>query len=161
MTMRKIDWRIILEAPFAPTPDETILIALRLAGLRKGEQFYDLGSGDGRVLIAASKDFGAASVGFEVQHEMVEETMAMIHDAGLETMVTVLERDFFYEDLSKADVVFLYQTPSVLTAIAKKLVRELRSGSRIIAFRYPIKGWTSEIFGRDSSKHEIFLYRIP
>jgi len=159
--MGNIDWRLILAAPYAPTPEDTVSKALRLASLKKGELLYDLGCGDGRVLIAAARDFGARAVGFEIQHELVEEARVKIHGAGLDDVAHVLERDFFNEDLSEADVVFLYLTPSVTKALAEKLCRELKAGSRIVAYRYPIREWTPHAFDLDSSDHGLFLYRLP
>ena len=158
---RRIDWRLILAAPYAPTPEDAVSAALRLASLRKGELLYDLGCGDGRILITAARDFGARVIGFEIQHKLAEEARARIHDAGLEGMAVVLERDFFKEDLSEADVVFLYLTPSVTVALAEKLSRELKDGSRIVAYRYPVQGWTPGAIDLDPSGHSLFLYRLP
>jgi len=157
---RHTEWRI-LEAPYAPTPEDAVSTALKLASLKKGELLYDLGCGDGRVLFTAARDFCARAVGFEIQHKLVEEARARIHEAGLEDVAVILERDFFNMDLSDADVVFVYLTPSVMMALGDKLRRELKDDSRVVAYRYPIRGWAFCSFGSDSSGHGLFLYRIP
>jgi cyclopropane fatty-acyl-phospholipid synthase-like methyltransferase len=161
MNERPIDWRLLLEAPYAPTPEDAVSAALRFASLREGELVYDLGCGDGRVLITAARDFSAKAVGFEIQRELVEEARARIRNAGLDGVAVVLERDFFKEDLSEAHMVFVYLTPNVTEALGKKLRRELKDGARVVAYRYPVKGWTPHAIDSDSSGQVLFLYRLP
>jgi len=157
---RSIDWRLPLEAPFAPTPEEAISVALKLAGLREGELLYDLGCGDGRVLIKAVKEFGATAVGFEVQRKLVEEAKKRIRKAGVKGRAKAFKKDFFKEDLSAADVIYAYSYPPTMEALAEKLCRELKHGSRVVTYRYPIQNWIPHRVGACSG-HSIFLYRLP
>jgi len=156
----RLDWRLPLNAPFAPTPEETVTRALRLAGLREGELLYDLGCGDGRVLIKAVKEFGAIALGFEVQRKLVEEAKARIRVAGVKKWVKVYKKDFFEEDLSAADMVYVYLYPPMMGALAEKLRKELKRGSRVVSYRYPIQNWVPYRVGA-SPEHSIFLYRLP
>ena len=158
MTDREINWRLVLEAPYAPTPENDVEVALKLASLKKGELLYDLGCGDGRVIITAAKNFGAQAIGFEIQDELIEEALMKIHEAGLDNVASVLKRDFFCENLSDADVVFLFLTPSILDAVADKLGKELRHCSRVVAYRYPLKKWMPSISVSTQSGHSLFLY---
>ena len=155
------DWRLLLTAPYAPTPEDSIVVALRLAALKGGELLVDLGCGDGRVLITAVRDFGAKANGYEIQHKLVEDARRRIQSAGLFSDIQIFENDFFNEDLSGADVVFTYLTPQVGPALASKLGGELRSGSRVVAYRYPIRSWKPETITSDSSGKGLFLYAMP
>jgi SAM-dependent methyltransferase len=140
-----VDWRLVLAAPYAPTPEDIIPDALRLASLKKNEILYDLGCGDARVLIIASRAFGAKAIGFEIQHELAQEARAKIQGQGLDNdHAKVLEKDFFDEDLRDADVVFIYLTPTVLKPLGEKLRSELSERARVVAYRYPIQTWTAQ-----------------
>jgi precorrin-6B methylase 2 len=159
MTAKDINWRLVLEAPYAPTPENEVEVALKLASLKKGELLYDLGCGDGRVIITAAKNFGSQAIGFEIQDELIDEALVKIHEADLDNVAFVLKRDFFCENLSKADVVFLYLAPSILGAVADKLGKELGYSSRVVVYRYPLKEWTPSISVFTQSGHGLFLYR--
>jgi tRNA A58 N-methylase Trm61 len=161
MVDENIDWRLVLAAPYAPTPEDDVETALKLASLKKGELLYDLGCGDGRVIITAAKDFGSPAIGFEIQDELIDEASRKIHEAGLDNVISVFKRDFFHENLSNADVVFLYLTPSILGPVSDKLGKELKHGSRVIAYRYPVKEWIPTISVLTQSAHGIFLYLLP
>jgi len=114
---------------------------LVLAELKSGENFYDLGSGDGRTVIMAAKDFGAKAVGVELREDLAKRALSNINELGLETQVQILQNDIFKVDLSPADVVFLYLTTSANEKIKPKLESELRPGSRIVSHDYEILGW--------------------
>ena len=114
---------------------------LILAELKPGEILYDLGSGDGRAVIMAAKDFGAKSVGVELREDLAKRALNNIHEHGLETKVQILQNDIFKIDLSPADVVFLYLTTSANEKVKPKLEAELRSGARIVSHDYEILGW--------------------
>jgi SAM-dependent methyltransferase len=159
-----IDWRHVLAAPYAPTPEDIIPDALKLASLKKNEILYDLGCGDARVLVIASKTFGAKAIGFEIQHELAQEARARIHGEGLNKDDTkVLEKDFFDEDLSDADVVFIYLTPMVLKPLGEKLRSELSKRARVVAYRYPIQTWTAqgELVHPNGSRSYLYADTVP
>ena len=124
---------------FAPTPMPVVQEMLRLANLSADQKLYDLGSGDGRILIGAARDYGTASVGFEIDPRLIELSLQKAQVAGVQSLVQVRADDLFSADLSDADVVTLYLSP----AMNRKLVAQLmvmRPGARIISHQYPLPG---------------------
>jgi len=130
-------------APFVATPMPVVCQMLILSELKSGETFYDLGSGDGRTVIMAAKDFGAKSVGVELREDLAKRALSNINELGLETKVQILQNDIFKVDLSPADVVFLYLTTSANEKIKPKLEAELKPGARVVSHDYEILGWKS------------------
>ena len=128
-------------APFVATPTPVVRQMLILAELKSGEILYDLGSGDGRAVIMAAKDFGAKSVGVELREDLVKRALSNIHELSLETKAQVFQNDIFKVDLSQADVVFLYLTTSANEKVKPKLETELKPGARIVSHDYEILGW--------------------
>ena len=128
-------------APFVATPMPVVRQMLILAELKTGEMLYDLGSGDGRAVIMAAKDFGAKSVGVELREDLVKRALSNIHELGIETKAQILQNDIFKVDLSQADVVFLYLTTSANEKIKPKMETELKPGARIVSHDYEILGW--------------------
>ena len=128
-------------APFVATPTPVVRQMLVLAELKPGEILYDLGSGDGRAVIMAAKDFGAKSMGVELREDLVKRALSNIHELGLETKAQILQNDIFKVNLSQADVVFLYLTTSANEKVKPKLETELKPGARIVSHDYEILGW--------------------
>jgi predicted RNA methylase len=114
---------------------------LRLAELKPGEVFFDLGAGDGRTVIMAAKAFGARSVGVEMREDLAKRAMNVIQDNGLSDRVTIVNGDMFKVDLSSADVVFLYLTTSANEKIKSKMEAELKAGVRVVSHDYEVLGW--------------------
>jgi len=130
-------------APFVATPMPVVRQMLILAELKPEETFYDLGSGDGRAVIMAAKDFGAKSVGVELREDLAKRALSNISELGIETRAQILQNDIFKVDLSPADVVFLYLTTSANEKIKPKLEAELKAGARVVSHDYEILGWKS------------------
>ena len=128
-------------APFVPSPVLVIQHMLKLADLRAGEVFFDLGSGDGRTVIMAAKAFGARAVGVELREDLAKKALSTIHDNGLANRVTIVNGDMFGVNLSSADVVFLYLTTSANEKIRGKMEAELKKGVRVVSHDYEIVGW--------------------
>ena len=128
-------------APFVATPTPVVRQMLILAELKPGETLYDLGSGDGRTVIMAAKDFGAKSVGVELREDLVKRALSNIQEFGLEKEAQILQKDIFKVNLSQADVVFLYLTTSANEKVRPKLETELKPGARVISHDYEILGW--------------------
>jgi len=128
-------------APFVASPTPVVRQMLILAELKPGETLFDLGSGDGRAVIMAAKDFGARSVGVELREDLVKRALSNIHELGLETKAHILQNDIFKVDLSEADVVFLYLTTSANEKVKPKLETELKPGVRIVSHDYEVLGW--------------------
>ncbi len=151
--------------PFVPIPEDVIPEMLSLASLKPNERLVDLGSGDGRIVIAAAKLFGANAVGVDVRGALVKECRRRVREMGLSGRVKVLRRNFRDVSLRKADVVALYLSSYTLGLLASKFTRELRRGSRVVTFDFPIFGWKS---ARELSftpkgwrkAHPIYLYLV-
>ena len=149
--------------PFVPTPEDIIPTMLELASLKPGETVFDLGSGDGRLVIAAARDFHAKVVGVELRRRLVRETRRKVREMGLSANVTITCRNFKKVNLRKADVLALYLSSYTLNLLAPKLAKELRLGTRIVNFEYPISDWKPareiEVIPRGWKKpHSIYLY---
>jgi predicted RNA methylase len=138
---------------------------LELAEVKKTDLVYDLGSGDGRILIAAAKAFGSKAVGVELDWELVKQSREAAKQAGVEKLVTFEHGDLFEADFSRADVVAVYLLPTVLEKLVPKL-NKLKLGSRVVAHAFAIPGIkpakvievTSE---EDDVKRKVFLYTVP
>lgn len=127
--------------PFGPTPHEVVAQMIKMAKVTKDDVVYDLGSGDGRIPIAAAKQAGARGVGIELRSELVEESRETAEREGVADRVKFVEADFFANDLSDATVVMLYLYPRTLLKLRSKLLSELPVGARIVAYNYGIEGW--------------------
>ena len=114
---------------------------LRLAELKPGEVLFDLGAGDGRIVMMAAKTFGARGVGVELREDLAKKAMSTIQDNQLGDRVTIVNGDMFGVNLTSADVVFLYLTTSANEKIRPKLEQELKKGVRVVSHDYEIIGW--------------------
>jgi predicted RNA methylase len=114
---------------------------LILADLKPGEVLYDLGSGDGRAVIMAAKDFGATSVGVELRDDLAKRALDSIQKLDLSKNTCIIQKDIFTVNLSEANVVFLYLTTSANEKIKPKLEAELNPGTRVVSHDYEILGW--------------------
>jgi predicted RNA methylase len=128
-------------APFVATPTPVVRQMLILAELKPGEVLYDLGSGDGRAVIMAAKDFGAKSVGIELRDDLAKRALSSIEKLDLKEKPQIIQKDIFNVNLSSANVVFLYLTTSANEKIKPKLEAELKSGTRVVSHDYEILGW--------------------
>ena len=128
-------------APFVATPTPVVRQMLILADLKPGEILYDLGSGDGRAVIMAAKDFGAKSVGVELRDDLAKRALSSIQKLDLNEKTQIIQKDIFTVNLSSANVVFLYLTTSANEKIKPKLEAELKPGTRVVSHDYEILGW--------------------
>jgi len=147
-------------APHVPSSEEAVRKMLELAELKNGEQLYDLGSGDGRIIIMAAKEFGARAVGVELREDLVQHTRKKIEELGLMDMVRVVHGDLMQVNIEPADVVTLYLTTSANEKVAPKLQKELRPGARVVSFCFKMPGW-EPTKTMDLDTRTIFLYTIP
>ena len=136
---------------------------LEAAHVRAGETVYDLGSGDGRILISAVQKFGARAVGIEIDPDQVEKARHRIHALGLDDRITVLHASALRADLSAADVVTLYFLTSTNEKLKPNLEKCLKPGTRVVSNQFPIKGWRPSeavIVKMGSVEHTIYVYRM-
>jgi len=144
--------------PWFPTHYARIRKALKMAGVRPGEVVYDLGAGDGRVLILAAREFGAKAVGIEISpvHCLEAWIKARLNRVG--ARVTVRLGNFYTADLAKADVVFAYMTSSQAPRLRPYLESSLKPGARVVTISFDFDGWQPLEFDRENL---LFLYRMP
>lgn len=130
--------------PYVPTPWEIVDDMLKLADIRAGDMVYDLGSGDGRLVIAAARRYGARGVGVELQTTLVDLARMEAKREGVDDRVKFVQGDLFQTDLSEANVVTLYLLPRFVTRLVPKLREELRPGARIVSHDYPLSPWPAD-----------------
>jgi SAM-dependent methyltransferase len=128
-------------APFVETPTEVVDRMLELAGVTEGDVVYDVGSGDGRIVLAAARKYGARGVGIELDARLVALARAHARLEGLDRLVTFIHQDALSVDLSPATVVTLYLGNEANLLFRPKLWRELRPGSRVVSHQYHMGDW--------------------
>jgi len=137
---------------------------LAIAAVKKGDVVYDLGSGDGRVVIAAAKKYGVKAVGFEIDPGLVKLAQENVRQQGVEKLVEIRQQDFMTADLSKATVVTLYLSYDGNAALQPKLMHELRPGARVVSYTFDMPGWEPKVMEsyRDTAgvTHLLYLWRI-
>jgi SAM-dependent methyltransferase len=145
--------------PFVPTPQEVVDKMIELAGVKKGDVVYDLGSGDGRIVITAAKK-GARAVGFDVDGDLVKESRENIGKAGLEKMAEIKQQDILTVDLSPATVVTMYLLPDVNLKLKPNLLKQLKPGSRVVSHAFDMGDWKPDKTERVNGR-TIYLWTIP
>ena len=151
-------------APFVPTPQEVVEKMLQVANVKKDDVVYDLGCGDGRIIITAAQMFGAHSVGVELDPDLFKRTQDRIHELKLQDRVRVIHGNLLEVDLSPANVVTLYLLTNSNTKLKPNLEKYLKRGSRVVSHDFQIIGWTPtkvEKLTRGSRTYTIYLYEIP
>jgi len=126
---------------FVPTPPDVVDAMLKMAKVTANDVVYDLGSGDGRILIAAAKTYGARGVGIDIDPERVREATANARSNNVGDKVTFRQEDLFTADISPATVVTLYLSPTVNWRLAGKLMKELKPGTRIVSHAFDLGEW--------------------
>jgi cyclopropane fatty-acyl-phospholipid synthase-like methyltransferase len=138
--------------PFVPSPQEVVDKMLDLAGVKSGDLLYDLGSGDGRIVISAARR-GAKAVGFEIDGDLVKDSRANIQKAGVQNLAEIRHQDIRTVDFTPATVVTLYLLPDVNLQLMPSLRSQLRPGSRLISHAFDMGDWqpdeTVEVLGRN------------
>lgn len=152
------------DVPDVRTPLVVVNEMLRLAGVSAGDVVYDLGSGDGRIVIAAARDRGARGVGFEIDPALVAESTDRARRLGLADRVSFLQQDLFEADLRPATVVTLYLSADLNRRLRPKLQSELRPGSRIVSHSFDMGDWvpaqTLQVSSNEGS-HTLYLWIVP
>jgi len=152
-------------APYYPTPQTIVEKMLQLAGLKAGEKVYDLGSGDGRIVIMAAQKFHAEAIGIEIEPKMVKDSIARIRKLGLEKTARIVQGDLLQQNYSSADVVTVYLLPEAIDGKVQPLLdRQLKKGARVVAHDFEFRNWTPEKVDNiaddgEGRSHAIYLYR--
>jgi SAM-dependent methyltransferase len=149
---------------YEPTPPEVVDAMLELARVGDRDIVYDLGSGDGRIVIAAARK-GARAVGIEHDPGLVERARRDAKAAGLGERTRFVQQDLFHADIRSATVVMLYLLPEVNLALRPKLLRDLAPGTRVVSHSHDMGDWlpeqTREVTARDGKVHRIHLWTLP
>jgi SAM-dependent methyltransferase len=148
------------QVSFVPTPSELVTAIVELAKVTKDDIVYDLGCGDGRIVIAAAKQFGARGVGIDIDPQRIEEAVVRASEEGVSERVSFRQLDMFEADLHDATVVTLYLLPAVNIELRSLLLAQLRPGTRIASLEFNMGDWrpaeTREVDGR-----RIYLWIVP
>jgi SAM-dependent methyltransferase len=130
-----------LDAPYVPTPQVVVDHMLELAGVKPGDRVIDLGSGDGRLVIAAARKYGANGIGIEIDPRLVQRSNEAARRAGLADRVKFLQQDLFETDFSEANVLTLYLLPDVNLALRPKILADMKPGARVVSHDYGMREW--------------------
>ncbi len=149
---------------FVPTPERVVEEMLRVAKIGKDDLIYDLGCGDGRIVISAAQQMGSRGVGIDIDPQRIEESKRNATKAGVEHLVHFLEEDLFQSDFSEATVVTLYLLPMLNLQLRPKLLKELRPGTRIVSHDFGMNEWlpdqkTLVVVGE--RHHWVYYWTVP
>lgn len=149
---------------YYPTPPETVAEMLRMAKIKKGDVLYDLGSGDGRIPIAAAREYGIRAVGIEIDPKLVTEAEEKARQANVAGLVRFRNENMFRFDVSEATIVTLYLSERLNVLLRPKLLRELRPGSRILSHDFRMGDWKPEQSVRvpwGKLYRTVYLWTVP
>jgi predicted RNA methylase len=150
---------------FVPTPQEVVDKMLEVAQVKKGDVLYDLGCGDGRIVVTAAKKFGIRAIGFDVDPQRIKEARENVERNGVGNLVTIRQADIFEQDLRGASVVTLYLLPELNVRLMPQL-KQLKEGSRIVSHDFDMRGAKPKkvinVKGDDQqSEHTVYLWTVP
>lgn len=146
------------DVPFVPTPQVVVDEMLRLSGVGPGDVVYDLGSGDGRIVITAAAKFGAQAVGVELDEHLIYQSEESARQANVLERVKFLQQDFFKTDFSKATVVTMYLLPGVMKRLRERML-QLRPGTRLVAHDFDFEDWRPD--RKVTIRKNVFLWIVP
>ena len=157
------------DVPYVPTTEAAVQEMLKLAGVKKSDVVYDLGCGDGRIVIAAAKNFGARGVGIDINPVRIAEAKENARTAGVEKLVRFEENDLFLADIHEATVVTLFLLPQINLKLRPKLLQDLKPGTRIVSNTFDMDDWKAEkevTVGGDDADYEplsrkLYLWTVP
>ena len=157
-----------VDVPYVPTTEAAVNAMLKLADVKKTDIVYDLGCGDGRIVIAAAKEFGARGVGIDINPERIQEAEENAKKAGVTNLVRFEENDLFDADIHEATVVTLFLLNSVNLKLRPKLLKDLKPGTRIVSNTFGMGDWKpyKELTLADTAddyglSHNFFLWIVP
>jgi 16S rRNA A1518/A1519 N6-dimethyltransferase RsmA/KsgA/DIM1 with predicted DNA glycosylase/AP lyase activity len=152
-------------APYYPTPATIVEKMLQLGGLKAGEKMFDLGSGDGRIVIMAAQKFHADAIGVELDKDLCAQSLAKIQKLGLDKNAHIVNGDLLKQNYGSADLVTVYLLPeSIDSKVQPLLDKQLKKGARVVAHDFEFKNWTPEKVENvaddgEGRSHTLFLYR--
>jgi ubiquinone/menaquinone biosynthesis C-methylase UbiE len=150
-------------APYLPSPQVVVERMLEAAQIKPGEVVYDLGSGDGRIVITAAQKFKAHAVGVEISDALCKSTLKKLNLLGLTSQVKIIHGSALKVDLSPADVVTLYLLTSSNARLKPNLEKYLKPTARVVSLNFGMPGWTAsrkEVVHADRQTHTIYVYEM-
>ncbi|EZQ06990.1 50S ribosomal protein L11 methyltransferase [Candidatus Acidianus copahuensis] len=154
----------IPHVPYVPTPERVVRKMLEIAKAGPEDVIYDLGCGDGRIVVTAAKDFNVKkAVGIDINDERIKEATDNAKNNGVEGKVKILKANFFETDLSEATVVTMFLLTNVNEMLKPKLEKELKPGTRVVSHEFEMRGWTpKEVIKVEDGNmnHIVYLYII-
>ena len=157
-----------IDVPYVPTTEGAVKAMLKLADVKNSDIVYDLGCGDGRIVIAAAKEYGAHGVGIDINPERIQEAEGNARNAGVEKLVRFEENDLFEADIHGASVVTLFLLSSVNLKLRPKLLKDLKPGTRIVSNTFDMGDWKPDkeltldnSLDEEGLSHKFFLWIVP
>jgi precorrin-6B methylase 2 len=157
-------WDYQYDVPYVPTPHEVVYEMLKIANVGNNDYLYDLGCGDGRIVITAVKDTGCRGVGIDIDPLRIEESKNNAAKAGMTDKVKFLQQDLFEADFSKATVLTLYLLQTVNLELRPKILRVLKPGTRIVSHDFSMKDWEADKFTEvklERRTHSVYFWIVP
>lgn len=147
---------------YVPTSPEMVDVMLKMADVKPGEMVYDLGCGDGRIVVTAARDFGARGIGVDIDPERIRESRQNVRDAKVGDRVQIKYADLFEMDFSDADVVALYLLPALNLRLRPRILNELRPGTRIVSNSFDMDDWRPDQQEEDpSTGQSMYFWVVP
>ncbi len=161
----KIKWMRNPDVVYVGTPYDLVSKMLKMARVKKGDLVYDLGCGDGRMLILSAQKYGTRGVGYDIDPERVTEARENVERNQVEKLVKIIQADIFTLDLRKADVIPMYLLPEMNKKLLPQLDK-LKPGARVVCHDYGLEGIEADetitvISNEDNASHTLFLYTTP
>lgn len=153
-----------LDVPYVPTKPEVVAEMLRMAKVGKNDILYDLGCGDGRIVITAAQLYGTRGVGIDIDPDRIKESNENASKAGVTNLVKFMEQDLFEADFHEATVVSLYLLTSVNLRLRPKLLAQLRPGTRLVSHNYAMDTWkpdNSSVVMVNEQTHNVYFWVVP
>ena len=150
-----------LDVPYVPTPQSVVDAMLSLAAVNKDDVVYDMGCGDGRIVITAAKKYGARGVGVDIDPDRIKEANANAKQAGVSDRVKFVEQDLFQTDFKGASVVTLYLLPDINLKLRPKLLSELKPGTRVVSHAFDMGDWKPDKTERVDGDRTIYFWIVP
>ena len=152
------------EVPYVPTDDRVVAEMLAVANVGKDDVLYDLGSGDGRIVITAALKFGTRGVGVDIDPERVKEANENAAKAGVSDRVRFVQQDLFQTDIREATVVTLYLLPAVNMRLRPTLLKDLKPGTRVVSHNYDMGDWAplkTIVVNLPEDTHTVYYWIVP
>ncbi len=150
---------------YVGTPYDVVAAMLKMAGVKKSDLVYDLGCGDGRMVVLAAKKYGCRGMGFDIDPERISASMANVKRNGVESLVNIVRADLFALDFSRADVLSLYLLPEINEKLVPQF-EKLKPGSRLVFHNYGLEGFKPDktlyvLSNEDNMSHTLYLFTTP